>query len=179
LSFGLADRDRPYEDPASVPDSIPVTDNLQLRGSIDLVERDESNPERPVLRVTDHKTGKVRTTDGVVIGGGRVLQPVLYALACEKLLREPVEAGRLYYCTTDGGFEERVVPLDNHARVSADVVVEVVGRALSEGFFPAAPDKQACAWCDYVPVCGTREELRVRRKPVDRLSDLNRLRCMP
>lgn len=176
LSFGLADRNRPYEDPASVPDSIPVTGELRLRGSIDLVERD---PERGVLRATDHKTGKVWTKEGVVIGGGGVLQPVFYALACEKLLGEPVEAGRLYYCTTDGGFEERVVPLDNHARVSAEVVTEIVSRALSEGFFPAAPDKGACVWCDYISVCGTREELRVRRKPAERLSELNRLRCMP
>lgn len=176
LSFGLADRDRPYEDPASVPDSLPVTRDLRLRGSIDLVERD---PARGLLRATDHKTGKVRATDGVVIGGGRVLQPVLYALACEKLLGEPVEMGRLYYCTTDGEFTEREVPLNELARESAEVVAEIIGSALSEGFFPAAPDKGACAWCDYLAVCGPREELRVRRKPAERLSDLNRLRCRP
>lgn len=176
LSFGLAGRDRPYEDPASVPDSIPVTKELRLRGAIDLVERD---PTRGVLRATDHKTGKVRATDGVVIGGGRVLQPVLYALACEKVLGEPVEMGRLYYCTTDGEFTEREVPVNELARESAEVVTEIIGGALSAGFFPAAPDKGACAWCDYLAVCGPREELRVRRKPADRLSELNRLRCRP
>src|SRR5262249_5664024 len=38
LSFGLADRDRPNEDPASVPNPIGIAGGLQLRGSIDLVE---------------------------------------------------------------------------------------------------------------------------------------------
>ncbi len=64
------------------------------------------------MRVTDHKTGKVRANHGVVVGGGKVLQPVLYALAAEKLLGHRVEAGRLYYCTSAGGYEERVVEID-------------------------------------------------------------------
>ncbi|HEY3137609.1 MAG TPA: PD-(D/E)XK nuclease family protein, partial [Blastocatellia bacterium] len=97
LSFGLADRDRKEEDPSSVPDPVPLglrnaTGDLRLRGSIDLVERHSSGK----LRATDHKTGKARAKEGVIIGGGQHLQPVLYALACEKLLGEPVESGRLY-----------------------------------------------------------------------------------
>ena len=51
------------------------------------------------LRVTDHKTGKVARRKTSIIGGGKMLQPVLYALAAERVLGEPVEAGRLYYCT--------------------------------------------------------------------------------
>ena len=84
LSFGLADRDRKDEDPSSVPDPVPIIDGgkLKLRGSIDLVERHVTGK----IRATDHKTGKARAKDGVVIGGGQHLQPVLYALACEKLL---------------------------------------------------------------------------------------------
>jgi hypothetical protein len=34
---------------------------------------------------------------GVVVGGGEVLQPVLYALATERLLGPHVDSGRLYY----------------------------------------------------------------------------------
>ena len=45
-----------------------------------------------------------------------------------------------------------------------------------KGFLPAAPAKDACRWCDYRPVCGPYEEQRVRRKPKDRLADLQRLR---
>ena len=176
LAFGLADRDRPQADPASVAEPVAIVGGLKLRGSVDLVER---HPGRGALRATDHKTGKRRPNTGVVVGGGTVLQPILYALACEELLEDPVEAGRLYYCTADGGFEERVVPLDDGSRRAAAEVVEVIGRALATGFLPAMPAKDACRYCDYAAVCGPHEETRTARKPADRCADLNRLRSLP
>jgi ATP-dependent helicase/nuclease subunit B len=176
LSFGLSDRDRPGEDPASVPDPVPIVgDALQLRGSIDLVERHIAGK----LRATDHKTGKARASTGVVIGGGQHLQPVLYALASEKLLDEPVESGRLYYCTSTGGYQERIVALDDFSRGYAGLVVENINRALQEGFLPAAPEKDTCKWCDYRPVCGPNEEFRVTQKPKKPLEELKRLRELP
>ncbi|MFN8543619.1 MAG: PD-(D/E)XK nuclease family protein [Candidatus Binatia bacterium] len=175
LSFGIADRARTFADPASVPDAVPVTAMLRLRGAIDLVER---NP-RGVLRVTDHKTGQVRVKDGFVVAGGDALQPVLYALASERLLGAPVESGRLWYCTADGRYAERVVPLDATSRAAADEVVAILDRALCSGFLPAAPRKDACRYCDYRPVCGPLEEQRVARKPRARLADLERLRSLP
>lgn len=175
LAFGLADRDRKEEDPASVPDPVPIIGNLKVRGSIDLVERHVSGK----LRATDHKTGKARAKDGVVIGGGQHLQPVLYALACEKLLDGPVESGRLYYCTAAGNYEERVVILDDFARGYAGIMVDTVSDALAEGFLPAAPARDACVWCDYLAVCGPHEERRVKVKPQDRLVQLKSLRELP
>lgn len=177
LSFGLAGRDREDEDPSSVPDPIPIIGEgeLKLRGSIDLVERHSSGK----LRATDHKTGKARAKSGVIIGGGQHLQPVLYALACEKLLEAPVESGRLYYCTSDGNYEERVVMLDEFARGYAGMMTDAVSNALEEGFLPAAPARDACVWCDYLAVCGPHEERRVRVKPQQRLVELKGLRELP
>ena len=177
LSFGLADRDREEEDPSSVPDPIPIIGEgeLKLRGSIDLVERHSSGK----LRATDHKTGKARAKEGVVIGGGQHLQPVLYALACEKVLGAPVESGRLYYCTSDGNYEERVVMLDDFSRGYAGIMAATVSSALEEGFLPAAPAHDACVWCDYLAVCGPNEERRVRTKPQQRLVELKALRELP
>lgn len=175
LSFGIGDGDRANADPASTPDPVPVGGGLQLRGAVDLVERHRSGR----LRVTDHKTGKVRAKAGVVVGGGEILQPVLYALACERLLPEPVAEGRLYYCTAAGGYEERVVPLDDTSRAAAATVVATLDRALRAGFLPAAPVARGCVYCDYRPVCGPYEEIRAKRKPQDRLADLARLRSMP
>ena len=146
-------------------------------GSIDLVERAAGHDG--VLRITDHKTGKARAGAGLVIGGGAILQPVLYALACEVLLKADVESGRLYYCTADGGYTEAVVPLDERARAAAGTVAEVIGGALAEGFLPAAPQKDACRWCDYRPICGPHEELRTAKKPRDRIAGLERLRGLP
>ena len=183
LSFGLADRGREDEDPASVPDPVSIalqtskgaSQILKLRGSIDLVEHHVSGK----VRATDHKTGKARAKDGVIIGGGQHLQPVLYALACEKLLDEPVESGCLYYCTADGDYKFVEVGLDDYARGYAGIMVETIGRALEEGFLPAAPARDACVWCDYLAVCGPHEERRVRVKPQTRLVELKRLRELP
>ena len=110
LSFGLGHRlDRRKTDPASVPQAIHLDCGIQLRGSIDLVERHPSG----LLRVTDHKTGKPDGAAGLVINGGKTLQPVLYALAAEKLFEgdDQVTEGRLYFCTAVGGFSHRSVPL--------------------------------------------------------------------
>lgn len=174
LSFGLAEP-RP-RDPHSVDGPVALDCGLRLRGSVDLVERHPSG----ALRVTDHKTGKVRVGTGARVDGGRSLQPVLYALAVEKLFPDqPVRSGRLYYCTVAGGFEEREVPLDDDAREAAKVVADTLGSALAAGALPAAPAAGACEWCDYRRVCGPYEELRTGRKPPAALAQLRRLRELP
>jgi RecB family exonuclease len=171
LSFGLKDRDQ--ADPASSADPVAIAGGLKLRGSIDLVERD---PARARLRITDHKTGKVRAERGVVVGGGRVLQPLLYAMAAEKLLAEPVDSGRLYYCTLAGGFEEREVELNDSAREALAGTIGAIGEAIEGGFLPAAPDVRECAWCDYRMLCGPYEQRRSAMKPAARLAKLGKLR---
>ena len=175
LSFAIAEGDRTHADPASVATPVEIAGGLKLRGAIDLVERRADGR----LRVTDYKSGKVSAPDGVVVDGGKVLQPVLYALVAERLLDAPVVEGRLYYCTATGEFTERVVPLDRQSRAAAVTVAEIVGQALRDGFLPAAPAKKACAWCDYRVVCGPHEQVRVERKPLERLAALTRLRGLP
>ena len=110
--------------------------------------------------------------------GGQILQPVLYGLAAERLLGRSVVAGRLYFCTADGGFQERVVALDGTARAATQEVAGIIGAALEAGFLPAAPAEGACKWCDYRPVCGPWEEFRTSRKPANGLAGLKRLRGM-
>jgi len=170
LAFGLEGRDQ--ADPASRAEPVPLEAGLILRGSIDLVERGLGGR----LRVTDHKSGKADAPKDVIVGGGRVLQPVLYALAAERLLGEPVESGRLYYCSSRGGYEERVVPLDDAARAAAREFAATVAGAIADGFLPAAPAEGGCRWCDYRMVCGPYEEMRVAQKPPARLAALERLR---
>jgi RecB family exonuclease len=174
-SFGLSDRARPTADVSSVEEPVEILGGAKLRGSVDLIERRGDD----TLRVTDHKTGKARVPEGATIWGGQALQPVLYALAAEARLGAPVEGGRLYYCTADGDFQERMIPLDEVSRAHAATAIGVVGRALAEGFLPAAPRKDACRWCDYLQVCGPHEESRTARKPKDRTADLLNLRELP
>src|SRR5262249_20710546 len=64
FSFGLSDEGR---DPRSVADPVTIDGRFRLRGSVDLVELQQNAGQ---VRVTDHKTGKNRTTPRTVIGGG-------------------------------------------------------------------------------------------------------------
>ncbi len=173
LGFGL--HDRAQADPHSSADPVAIEGGLSLRGSIDLLERDPAGR----IRVTDHKTGKVRAAKDFVIGGGKTLQPVFYALAAEQVLGEKIHAGRLYYCTATGGYEERVVEINDAARRAARDFVAIVKESLEAGFLPAAPGDRECDWCDYKQVCGPYEERRSKIKPKARLKSLTLLRGMP
>jgi CRISPR/Cas system-associated exonuclease Cas4 (RecB family) len=169
--FGLKALDN--LDAESVDDPVTLDEGWLLHGVIDLIERKADSGGH---RVTDHKTGGNWTRDGMVVGGGEVLQPVLYGLAVEKLLG-PVTEARLSYCTSTGRFSERVVVLDEAARQSALKVLAIVDAAVEKGMLLPAPREGRCDWCDFRIVCGPHEEVRSGRKPP--LPDLIRLREMP
>ncbi|MEO8845940.1 MAG: PD-(D/E)XK nuclease family protein [Kofleriaceae bacterium] len=174
LAFGLDSQDG--RDPASVDEPVRTSIGLALRGSIDLVEA--SGDGR--VRATDHKTGKAKVEPGSIISGGTSLQAVLYALVLEHLLAgSDVEGGRLYYCTTRGDFRDVSVPLDDAARAAGHALADTLTHHFKDGFFPAAPNKGECTWCDYKTVCGPYEEQRARRKQTDRLVQLKKLRARP
>jgi hypothetical protein len=178
LSFGLEHRpERRQADPQSVPGAVDLECGIQLRGSIDLAERHPSG----MARVTDHKTGKADGKPTQLIAGGKSLQPLLYALAAEKLFtgQAKISSGRLYFCTSAGGFAEQVVVLDDQARAAAGQVADAIGDAVAQPFLPAAPDKRQCDLCDFRVVCGPYEERRVARKPQGNLEPLLALRAVP
>jgi ATP-dependent helicase/nuclease subunit B len=174
LAFGLAvDEER---DPNSVPDAVQLDNGFVLRGSVDLVETHRATGE---LRVTDHKTGKNRSTPGMVIGGGLVLQPVLYSMVVEQVMNKRVRETRLSFCTSAGGFSVFPIALDANNRRLGLEALEIIDRAIELGSLAAAPAEGACEWCDFRPVCGPSEEQRTGRKPTDRLRDLFELRIRP
>jgi ATP-dependent helicase/nuclease subunit B len=172
FSFGLNDDGR---DPRSLPDPVTVGGRFILRGSVDLIERHATSG---AMRITDHKTGKNRSNPDLIVGKGAVLQPVLYSVAVEQGLGTSVVEGRLFYCTTAGGFAAHAIRIDDYNRRHGLQVLEIIDRAVEQGFLAAAPDERACTWCDFRPVCGPREEERVKRKAKDRLADLEALRSM-
>jgi CRISPR/Cas system-associated exonuclease Cas4 (RecB family) len=174
-AFGLPGDDG--RDPASRDEPVLVDGRFLLRGSIDLIERRADGS--PAHRVTDHKTGRNRTTWKTVIGGGAILQPVLYSAAVEQALGMPVTSARLSYCTSAGGFVDHEIPLNDANRRSGIEALEIIDRAVELGFLPAAPSERACTWCDFRPVCGPDQYERIRRKAPDRLGDLEALRERP
>ena len=174
LAFGLPHDE--HRDPQSVKEEAVIFKNIRLRGSIDLVERHST---RNVLRVTDHKTGKAPASRPQYVGGGAILQPLLYALAAEQLLGKTVESGGLFFCTQRGDFSQVTIPLDDSSRDRLRRVLETINHAIEVGFLPAAPQPGACPLCDYRPVCGPYEEQRAKRKQPDRLDALVQLRNLP
>jgi ATP-dependent helicase/nuclease subunit B len=172
-SFGLDDEGR---DERSQREPVRIDDRFILRGSVDVIETRQGSSE---LRITDHKTGRNRTTPRTVIGGGGTLQPVIYGLAIEKILGRPVREGRLFYATTAGGFAEHPVPLSEANRRAGLEALEIIDRAIELGFLPAAPAERACTWCDFRSICGPDEPRHVARKAAEPLGDLLALRGMP
>src|SRR5262245_55930810 len=181
LAFGLpAQADH---DPRSVTAEAIVGD-FRLRGIVDLIERRRASA-RDEMRVTDYKTGGNYTRWRMVVGGGETLQPVLYPLAVESVLGAHVVEGRLFYCTREGRFADRVVRIDEAARATGMRVLATVDEAIARGFLPAAPRPRAgarpgaCDYCDFRPVCGPDEERRAQRKDRTALADLRWLRDEP
>ena len=164
-------------DPGSIAEDVAVEGGFRLRGAIDLIEE---HRETKLLRVTDHKTGRrPDRIEKVIVGQGTMLQPVLYGLVVERALKRPVRSGRLFYCTSAGGFYPHEIPINEITRAAGLEVLQVIDRAIERGFLAAAPTEEACGRCDFRPVCGPDVFRRVRRKPQDRLSDLEALRGRP
>jgi CRISPR/Cas system-associated exonuclease Cas4 (RecB family) len=176
FAFGLDPREG--RDSASTASEAVLKEGVRLRGSIDLVERHHLNR---ALRVTDHKTGKAPEQVPAYVGGGRFLQPILYALAAEKLLGEKVEAGRLFYATQRGGYQHMLIPAGDAARRFLGRLLHNIDEAIAGGFLPPAPEKDACSYCDYRLVCGPYEEQRFTRhknRRDERLESLIEIRAM-
>ena len=177
LGFGLAPG--AGRDPRSTADPVLVDGAWRLHGVVDLVEARARPTAAGELRVTDHKTGRNRTADRMVVGHGEVLQPVLYGLAVEQALGRPVHESRLFFSTLAGGYDVRSVPLDDTARRYGIEALSIIDRAIEDGVILPAPRRDACAWCDYRVVCGPWEETRARRKDDTKLVDLQALRRLP
>ncbi len=172
FAFGLR-RDEQH-DAASVDEPVRLVSGHLLRGAIDLVEIRGTE-----WRVTDYKTGSKIPQKGAVVDGGRMLQPLMYALALESVLGEGVREGRLYFCTAAGEFAEHVVPLNERTRERAVQVLQTIDRAIETGFLAPLPREGTCARCDFRDACGPYEEQRWLQKKPQAVRDVINLRAMP
>ena len=171
FGFGAVPGER---DVHSIRDEVTLPGGFKLRGAVDLIEEHQATK---LLRVTDHKTGrKPDRIEKVIVGGGAVLQPVLYAMAIEAALDRGLSHGRLFYCTAAGSFYEHPIPLNEMTRHAGLEVLQVIDRAIETGFLAPTPTDEACGRCDFRPVCGPDVFRRIGRKPQDRLADLAALR---
>ncbi|MDP8981058.1 MAG: PD-(D/E)XK nuclease family protein [Acidobacteriota bacterium] len=174
FSFGLRRGTR--RDPASTDAEAVLASGVRLRGAIDLIEKHAS---RGTLRITDHKTGRAPERIPRFVGGGGTLQPLVYAMAAERLLDAATESSRLSYCTQRGNYQLVEIPVTSEGRQRVARVFEIIDDALERGFLPSAPQAKACTLCDYRVICGPYEELRTSRKSDAELELLEELRLIP
>ncbi|MGE3840017.1 MAG: PD-(D/E)XK nuclease family protein [Vicinamibacterales bacterium] len=176
LGFGFGPR--AGRDAGSRSQPVEIEGGWRLHGVIDLLEQHGINGR---LRVTDYKTARTPVAPDTVVGGGTVLQPVLYALAAEALLGRPVHESRLFYCTSPARYVARTVALAPDAggsRAAGQEVLQIIDRSIELGFLPPAPREGACQTCEFLAVCGPMEARRAARKDRRRLQDLDYLRTM-
>jgi ATP-dependent helicase/nuclease subunit B len=174
-AFGLpttADSDR-----VSSPEPVVLPNGLRLKGALDAVEALLDG----TLRVTDFKTGKMKRDlkPHATVGGGEMLQPLLYAFAAEALEARAgsprsVTASRLFYSSEKGGRAVEIA-VDAAARALALEVYGAIDEAIVHGDLLASPRKDACKTCPFTPVCGPGEELRTANRKADRVPALTRL----
>ncbi len=163
LTFGLAGGDDSSGqsltgDIPPVKIDLPSGTHFFLRGKIDRVDR---LANRDAYAVLDYKTGTTYAYQRAdVFRGGRRLQPGLYGLAVEKILRDkgdcnqPVieECGYLFP-SLQGEGQRRVV---SHQQHLAEIykILDVLREILADGYFvmTSSPDKD-CKFCEYSTVC--------------------------
>jgi RecB family exonuclease len=164
-------------DPVSSADPVVLPNGLRLKGALDAVEELLDG----TLRVTDFKTGKLKRDllPNATVGGGEMLQPLLYAFAAEALEARAgnprrVTASRLFYSSEKGG-RALEIAVDGAAQRLALEVYAAIDEAIVQGDLLASPRKDACKTCPFTPVCGPGEELRTANRKADRVPALARL----
>ena len=150
-----------------------------LEELVDTLIAIEKHPRRGTLRITDHKTGKPPQDLPKYVAGGAMLQPLAYAMAAEALLETPCEVSRLSYCTQRGGYQEIPFEITPRHRAFFHHAMSLIDGEIARGFLPAAPQRGACGFCDYQPICGPNEERRILKKHRDELDALQDLRNIP
>jgi CRISPR/Cas system-associated exonuclease Cas4 (RecB family) len=100
-------------------------------------------------------------------------------MAAAQALQQPVREARLFYSTLRGNYVEFPIQLTTETREAAEGVLHQIDKALRNGELPAAPRKDGCVYCDFLPVCGPYEEDRTVRKNQAALRKLKVLREQP
>jgi RecB family exonuclease len=165
-------------DPASTAIEAILDEGVHLRGSIDLIERETASGMR---RVTDHKTGKRPDMIPAYVGGGKLLQPLLYGLAAQHILNHSVGSGRLFYATQRGAYDVVDIQIQERSRLILARLLANIDASIANGFLPPAPQKDTCDRCDYRTVCGPYEEQRYeehKNRRDERLDALIEIRGM-
>lgn len=127
--------------------------NIFIKGRIDRVDRVAPNE----YEIWDYKSGSSAKYRGdSILNGGKELQPGLYSIAAELILRSDIDknakvkrAGYLFPTEKGGGIERGRMRDDK----SLKEVVGLIMDMMSKGFFIYTDDERDCVYCDYKAAC--------------------------
>ncbi|MGE0353542.1 MAG: PD-(D/E)XK nuclease family protein [Gemmatimonadales bacterium] len=124
---------------------------LKVRGQIDRVDQLADGS----LRIIDYKTGRsdwyTRDPKLGPFRGGRRLQPAIYAVAAEQVLKRGVSRSEYWFPTQKG--RNRAVGYGRDELTAAEAVVASLMTHLREGNFVPTNEEDDCKLCDYRDVC--------------------------
>ena len=167
LSFGIGEEkipDIPTGDPVEI--KLKPKGSFKLRGRIDRVDRIKEHE----YEVWDYKTGGTwGYKEQGYLNKGRQLQPALYSVAVETLLRKKldkkatvVRAG--YFFPSPKGEGHRILR-EQPIRKELYEVLGDLFELLRKGIFLSTDDKESCGrFCDYTDICGNKETALERAK---------------
>jgi ATP-dependent helicase/nuclease subunit B len=128
---------------------------LPIAGRVDRVDALSDGS----LRVIDYKSGsatRYRASGESAFGGGRFLQPALYAESVASLLRQPVSRFEFRFPTERGqhssiGYSEAALA-ESRVHISA-----LIGSVRAGAFLPTT-EPNDCMYCDFAAICRVRIE---------------------
>lgn len=135
---------------------LPRGQALAIRGRVDRIDELPHHS----LRIVDYKTGRARRFAKVArdgpFGGGRQLQPALYAAAVEALEGRVVSSFEYVFPTERG--ENAVVAYSAEELREATPIIQSLVDDIRAGHFLPTDAEDDCRYCDVAAICRVRIE---------------------
>ncbi|MFA6228133.1 MAG: UvrD-helicase domain-containing protein [Patescibacteria group bacterium] len=124
--------------------TVKLAPEVSVRGAIDRI--DEVNGG---LRLIDYKTGSPKKK----LEADDKDQLLIYQLAAEQILRQPVKELAYYYFDNDSELSFLGTPKE--LEKMKEKIIDTVTK-IKRGKFPPQPSENTCKWCDYNGICDFR-----------------------
>jgi len=112
-----------------------------IRGAIDRIDRVTDG-----VKIIDYKTGRAKER----LSAEDKEQLLLYQIAAEEVLKEPVRELAFYYFDDNSEISFLGTP-EEISGLKEKIIATV--EEIKTAKFPAKPEKEKCKWCDFKNIC--------------------------
>jgi len=118
-----------------------LSSDCSIRGAIDRIDRVSGG-----VKLIDYKTGRAKER----LSGEDKEQLLLYQIAAQEVLKEPVKELVFYYF--DDNSEISFLGTPEEISGLKEKIISTV-EEIKTAKFPAKPEKEKCKWCDFRNIC--------------------------